>query len=331
MSTSPRVNYRDAGDDVVDLLRALHLRQVNLAAQRDDIQAAFEVARAVPNAVRTLTLENPVNPGDGGLADPTAEIRSGIRPLRSRCAGRNPTPRSLIPTSGPWCYETIGRTTARHRALNVDVIGRPERVYLDGPHSIEAIANAIGDRGALSLLAAGIANPPPDLVAQLAATFDYGWVLPDYPLATFLSRECSFGNQNLSPARALSDKTNPAFASLDDGVMQWECAAWPVGRGPAKMFDDFVSDVPALIVQGELAYWATPQGTAHLQSGLSNSHLLMFSTLGSGTGGSGLLADGVPPCLNDLRRAFLSHPTERLDTKDCALASPGIDFVTPTP
>jgi hypothetical protein len=210
----------------------------------------------------------------------------------------------------------------------VDVLGRPERVYLDGPHSIEAIANAVSDRSALSLLAAGITNPPPDLVAQLAATFDYGWIVPDYPLATFLSRECSFGNQNLSPARALSDKTNPAFAGFDDRVMDWECAAWPVGPGPATLFDDFVSDVPTLIVQGDLAWWATPQGTAHLQSGLSNSQLLTFPTLGGGSGGSGLLADGVPQCLNDLRRSFLSDPTHRLDTKDCALQSPPIEFVT---
>jgi len=325
-----RYNYVDAGDDVVDLMRALHLRQVNLVAQRDDIQAAFEVARAVPNAVRTLTLENPVNPGDGGLADPTAEIGRAFDHYQALCRAQPDCAKS---------YPDLGATVLRNdraydrapRVLNVEVIGRPARVYLDGPHSIEAIANAIGDRGALGLLAAGIANPPPELVAQLAATLDYGWVLPDYPLATFLSRECSFGNQNLSPARALSDKTNPAFAGFDDRVMDWECAAWPVGPGPAQMFDDFVSDVPTLIVQGDLAYWATPQGTAHLQSGLSNSQLLMFPTLGGGTGGNGLLADGVPPCLNDLRRAFLSHPTQRLDTKDCAEASPHIDFVTPTP
>jgi hypothetical protein len=97
------------------------------------------------------------------------------------------------------------------------------------------------------------------------------------------------------------------------------------------MFDDFVSDVPTLIVQGDLAWWATPQGTAHLQSGLPNSHLLMFSTLGGGTGGSGLLADGVPQCLNDLRRAFLTDPTQRLDTDGCARNSPHVDFVTTTP
>jgi len=94
------------------------------------------------------------------------------------------------------------------------------------------------------------------------------------------------------------------------------------------MFDDFVSDVPTLIVQGELAWWATPQGPAHLQSGLSNSHLLMFSTLGGGTGGSGLLADGVPQCLNELRRAFLSNPTQRLEINGCTRQSPRIEFVT---
>jgi pimeloyl-ACP methyl ester carboxylesterase len=322
-----RYNYVDAGDDVVDLIRALHLRQVNLVAQRDDIQAAFEVARVAPNSVRTLTLENPVNPGDGGLSDPTAELSRAFDHYVALCRAQPNCAQS---------YPDLGATVLRNdraydrapRVLRVDVVGHPERVYLDGPHSIEAIANAVSDRSALTLLAAGIAKPPPVIVAQLAAALDYGWVLPDYPLATFLSRECSFGNQNLSPARKLSDTTNPAFAGFDDGVMQWECAAWPVGPGPAKMFDDFVSDVPTLIVQGELAWWATPQGTAHLQSGLSNSQLLTFPTLGGGSGGSGLLADGVPPCLNDLRRAFLSDPTQHLDTNGCASQSPRIEFVT---
>jgi pimeloyl-ACP methyl ester carboxylesterase len=323
-------NYVDAGDDVVDLIRALHLRQVNLVAQRDDIQAAFEVARAAPNAVRTLTLENPVSPGDGGLSDPTAELSRAFDRYVALCRTQ-PDCRRSYPDLGARVLRNDQAYDRAPRVRVVDVIGRSVRVYLDSPHSIEAIANALSDRSALGLLAAGIANPPPDIVAQLSATLDYGWVLPDYPLATFLSRECSFGNHNLSPARTLSDRTNPAFAGFDDGVMQWQCAAWPVGPGPDKMFDDFVSDVPTLIVQGDLAWWATPQGTAHLQSGLPDSHLLMFSTLGGGTGGAGLLADGVPQCLNDLRRAFLTDPVQRLDTDGCARTSPHVDFVTTTP
>jgi hypothetical protein len=86
--------------------------------------------------------------------------------------------------------------------------------------------------------------------------------------------------------------------------------------------------VPTLIVQGGLAFVATPEGTAHLQSGLSNSTLLMFPTLGNGTGGSGLLADGVPPCLNALRRTFLKDPSEQLNGAACASQSPPIDFIT---
>jgi len=322
-----RYNYVDAGDDVVDLVRALHLRHVNLVAQRDDIEAAFEVVRAAPNAVRTLTLENPVSPGDGGPSDPTAELSQAFDRYVGLCRAQADCARS---------YPDLAATVLRNdqaydrapRVVVVDAIGRPVRVYLDGPHSIEAIANALSDRSALGLLAAGIANPPRDIVAQLAATFDYGWILPDYPLATFLSRECSFGNRNLSPARTLSDRTNPAFAGFDDGVLQWQCAAWPVGPGPDQMFGDFVSDVPTLIVQGGLAWWTTPQGTAHLQSGLPNSHLLLFPTLGGGTGGGGLLADGVPQCLNELRRAFLSDATQPLDTDGCARQSPPVQFVT---
>jgi hypothetical protein len=142
-----------------------------------------------------------------------------------------------------------------------------------------------------------------------------------------LSTTCSYDTYTLSEARDLSKQTRPELAGADDGTLQWECAAWPVPKGPEALFSDFVSAVPTLIVQGDLASESTPDGTAHLQSGLSNSTLLLFPTLGSGTGGSGLLSDGVPPCLNNRRRAFLADPARGVDAAGCVSQSPPIDFV----
>jgi len=45
--------------------------------------------------------------------------------------------------------------------------------------------------------------------------------------------------------------------------------------------------------------------------------------------GDGLLVDG-PPCLSDLRREFLAHPTAKLDAAGCAKKSPPIEFVAPS-
>ena len=141
---------------------------------------------------------------------------------------------------------------------------------------------------------------------------------PALSVATALSTSCSYDKYTLSQGRDLSKQTRPELAGIDDGTLKWECNAWPVPRTPDALFTDFVSAVPTLIVQGDLAC-----GSRHhrerriLQSGLSNSTLLLFPTLGTGTGGSGLLADGVPPCLNDLRRVFLDDPSQHLNGAAC--------------
>jgi pimeloyl-ACP methyl ester carboxylesterase len=322
-----RYTYIDAGDDVVDLMRALHFDHANLAAQRSDIQAAFEVARVAPSAVRSLTLENPIAPEFGGHADPVGELARAFDRYITLCHAD-----AKCAAAYPDLAATVGNNGREYdlnpRTVTVTAIGRQVHVRLDAEHTIGAIANALSDRAAVGLLAAGITTPPRDLTAGLIAAYNFPWVLPHYPVATALSTSCSYDKYTLSQGRDLSRQTRPELAGIDDGTLKWECNAWPVPRAPDALFTDFVSAVPTLIVQGDLAFVATPQGTDHLQSGLSNSTLLLFPTLGTGTGGSGLLADGVPPCLNDLRRAFLNDPSQHLNGAACTRQSPPIDFIT---
>jgi class 3 adenylate cyclase len=322
-----RYTYVDAGDDVVDLMRALHFDHVNLAAEGNDIQAAFEVARVAPGAVRSLTLENPVDPGFGGYADPVGELARAFDRYVALCHAD-----AKCAAAYPDLAATVRRNDRGYdrnpRTVTVSVFGRRIRVRLDAEHSIGAIANALADRAAVGLLAAGITTPPRDLTAGLTAAFDFPWVLPHYPVATALSTSCSYDKYTLSQGRDLSKQTRPELGGIDDGTLKWECNAWPAPRAPDALFTEFVSAVPTLIVQGDLAWASTPQGTAQLQSALSHSTLLLFPTLGTGTGGSGLLADGVPQCLNDLRRAFLTDPSQHLNGAACTSKSPPIDFIT---
>ena len=116
------------------------------------------------------------------------------------------------------------------------------------------------------------------------------------------------------------------LAGVDDGSLQWECAAWSVPTVSDSAFASVASDVPTLIVEGALNPLASHQWILTLQGGLTRASTLTFPTLGNA-----LLKVGIPPCLNELRRTFLADPTKHLDTKSCALRSPPINFATSAP
>jgi hypothetical protein len=202
--------------------------------------------------------------------------------------------------------------------------GPPHPVLLDGDRTGKAVANALGDTRNEGLIAAGLANPPVDLVAALAADYDYYFVSPRYPWARTLSAWCSYDLHTISAGVAFSSRTRPELAGVDDGSLQWECAAWPVKQVSAEAFASFATDIPTLIVDGELNPFTSRQWASTLQGGMKNAATLVFPTLGSR-----LLLWG-PPCINDLRRLFLADPTKHLNTNACVRQSPPVDFVMTT-
>jgi hypothetical protein len=94
------------------------------------------------------------------------------------------------------------------------------------------------------------------------------------------------------------------------------------------MFSPLASDVPTLIVEGGLDLYSSPDDVATIRSGLPNSSAILFKSLGGN-----LLDDGVPPCLNDIRRAFLANPAAPLATATaaCSAQSPPVGFVVDAP
>jgi hypothetical protein len=210
--------------------------------------------------------------------------------------------------------------------VTINPNGLPLRVRLDGDQTARALANALANSPGYILAAANapLSESVAQAVAEQASVASYFWTRPLFPLAVFLSTRCSYTLSNPNPGKGLSSQTRPEFSGVDyDNFLQWDCAGWPVRTGPDPLFSPPVSSVPTLIVEGALAWWDTPQGTAALQVGMPNSNLLLFPTLGAGP-----LSGGVPPCLNDVRRAFLKDPTKHLDTTACARQSPAVDFIT---
>ena len=93
-------------------------------------------------------------------------------------------------------------------------------------------------------------------------------------------------------------------------------------KAPDETFVDIASSVPTLITEGLLQPFRSPDFTATLVSGLPNASVVTFPTLGAA-----ILREGVPSCLNDLRRRFLENPQRHLDISECEADSPAINFV----
>jgi class 3 adenylate cyclase len=319
--------FDDDAGDVIDLLRALHLRRANLSAADMWSPIALAVLRDAPRVVRTLTLENPIAPGQSWATDPTSllasvlDYYSALCRATVKCASAYPDLTALYRSD--WKQLTAHPQTV----VAADPDGQQRAYLVNGDSLARALAVTIGLPGNARLVAAAIAATPLNIIAAYGLGFDQHLYQRDYPSAVILSTYCSYDLYTLGlGAAGLSARTRPELSGVYDNSFSTACASWPVPKAPARVFDSVASAVPTLIVDGELYPFTSTRWTSSLQGGFPNAHTMVFATLGTS-----LLNEGAPPCLNDLRRQFLADPTARIDTDACTRQSPPIDFEVPTP
>jgi class 3 adenylate cyclase/pimeloyl-ACP methyl ester carboxylesterase len=320
-----RYTAEDAGNDVVDLIRALHVPRVNLVAANEKTPVALAVARDHPELVRTLTLLNPY-PIVEGLADPTAQLAGAFDRYVALC---NADPRCVhaYPNLARMARQDWAEFNAHPQLINaVDLnTGRRHAILLNGDRLDNALAATIGTENG-PRIAAGIANPPIGLTADLALTESVIFYEHNFAWASFLGNACSHDLFTLSPGTPVSSRIRPELAGLDDGFIQWACAAWSVPKAPNSTFQNVASPTPTLLIVTPLFPLSSPDVAATLAAALPDASLLTLPTLGfDALQGSNL------PCLNQLRRNLLADPKQHLDTTACAKQSPPIDFITSTP
>jgi hypothetical protein len=320
-------NVITAGDDMVDLIRALHLQHVNLVSGYTATIAALEVVRQVPNVVRTLTLQEPVAPGSSSAADPTAELAGAFNSYVALCDADVACKASFpdLPGAAKHAFDVYGATPRMVRGD--DGQGHVHDVLIDGARADQALAAGLSNRMSYALLAAGIAAPnrsgvvdqltADEVVASNAPILD-----PLNPWGGVLSNQCSYDRYTISSAHELSSRTLPIFSGVDDGFLTWACRAWPVKKLPARAFDNPSSTVPTLILNPGFGGGFNPSWIDDFRAGLPNATVAVFPT-----SDISVLRDNVPACIGDLRRAFLADPRRTLVVAPCERQSPKIRFV----
>ncbi len=320
-------NVIASGDDVVDLIRALHLDHVNLVSGYIASISALEVARQLPDAVRTMTLQEPVSPGASASSDPTAELAAAYESYVALC-NANATCKGSFPDLAGAAKRVYDTYQASPRIVQADDgDGHKHAVLLDGARADQAMFAALNNRKVFPLFASGVAakdrsGTVDQLTAGQVAAYNADIIDPKTPWGAFLSGECAYDAHTISSGRTLSSRTLPQFSGLDTDFLTWACKAWPVREAPQTAFDDPSSSVPTLILNPGFGPGIDASWIDDFRAGLPNATVATFPTIDAG-----VLSDNVPACIGSLRHAFMTDPTSRLNVGTCEQASPPVHFV----
>ena len=323
----------DQADDVVDLIRALHLRQANLQAVWDGARVAFAVARDAPELVRSMFLVDPEIPRSSFMADPVSSLGAAFDRYVALCEA-DPRCHAAYPNLAQAFRDDVARQAAHPQTvIPTDVVSGSLRVavaqppvFVDGNRLAQGLAAALtSSMRNMPLVPAGIAHPNATLSASLALAQNFPLVLRDFAWGGFLSRTCSYEIHTRSVGAVVAATTRPEFAGYDDPAFRWTCAAWQVPEVQHAAFAPVSSETPTLVVEQQLDPRWQPDTAVQLRAGLKNLSVLSFPTLPGGA-----LPGDFPTCYNDLRRQFVSDPGRTLDTQGCGRRSPRISFVVPT-
>jgi len=312
-------NYTEIAADLADLRVALGIDEWDLYGLSNGGRVALEVARRHPEGIRSLVLDA-ASPPQGNLpgelwphAQRAFDALFDACAADAACAGR---------------FGDLGSTYAslleQLRAAPVDVAvpspdGAPITVRFTDELGVNALRNALYETALIPLLpfyidelAHGRAF---DQVAQLVV--ERSAPGGDFSAGMALSVNCQEEVAFLPPGFFEQQATQyPLLApaiSLDRNVH--DCELWDVGQADASIDEPVTSDIPALVLVGELDPVHPRSSAESIASGLSRSTLVELPGLGHGT-------INVHACPTSLVAPFLDDPTAPVDTGCVAELAP---------
>ena len=299
------LNAVQAAHDIEWLRRALGAEKVNLFGGSYGTRIAAEVLRRHGTSIRSVVFLSPVPPGVPHLGD-DADVAVEVYPTLFRRCEELPSCQVAFPNLAADYDSVINRIRRKPLRVRLPISDRlPDGVLTLTEKTLqEALAGLLTSRE--------VSGGAPMLLHTLAVR-GLEPVLPMAPhLLQLLSDDDAFG-------------TNLAFHCNDSPVelekVSWlrtRCPPW-VGEGYGdRTFDGVHSDVPALIMVGELDPRTPPRYARHLAAGLTRSQLVEVPWHSH---------DLQHPCLSRIQRDFFDRPGVRPSTT-CLDSLPPIRFAT---
>jgi class 3 adenylate cyclase len=317
-------NDATAARDVLDLMSALKIERADFTAFGETDAEVLEVMRRAPGAVRSITLENPAPPGSTHFSAPVTDLSGAFGRFAHLCS-RDPDCRRVTPDlQAAWrsAHDALDRTPPTLTVANpLGDDHPPVPVLVDGLRAADALAAALSDATTYAILPSAIASPKSSNVVASAALSGGDGLASDAPWGAQASYYCAYPvHTQDADAVDLTERSLPQYVRGHDRNWRAWCKAWPVDDVSSRLSEPVVSAVPALLFRGDLAPEGNPAWIPAIARGLAHAQTAVFPTLGSG-----ILATG-PPCLSQLRRAFLANPLRHLPTAACVRQSPPVDI-----
>jgi pimeloyl-ACP methyl ester carboxylesterase len=313
-----------AMDDLDDVREFLGYDQINLYGGSYGTRAALVYLRQHGEHVRSVILDG-VAPTDMRLPLFTArDAQLALDNALSDCEAEAP------------CSRRFPGLAGRIRNLIASLEQRPRRVRIVHPRTGIAEDATVDARLVASVLFSALYSPltssiVPALVDR-AEQDDFQGLFAlalagedaaeTMSLGMQLSVLCSEDASRVSAGELAKETSGSVFGSHLIGSQLDACSMWPKGEVHASYYEPVVSDVPVLVLSGEVDPVTPPSWGASVVKHLSRGqHIVLPST------GHGVVST---PCGNRLVNRFIEQAsTEGLDTHCVASVRRPPFFVTP--
>lgn len=275
--------------DVVDVIRALGYRSWNIIGVSYGTRLGLSVMRLKPEGLRAVVLDSPYPPEINGFDDKPALFFDQLDKLLADCAAE-PACKAAYP-------DLRARLVARLEAL----IHKP---------ALAEVSSRQGDRGGQARITTRLvmgdlrrAMYSHDALPRIPSALD---ALAKGDYATFFDRldgprhpghddrvpggfaagmqlsiqcqdEQGWGGKRRAPA---GDWPKAVFDAFQYPYDRSDCATWSVAAAPSALHDRVKSDIPALILAGDLDPVTPPSLGQSALKGLTNGRLIALHGLG---------------------------------------------------
>jgi pimeloyl-ACP methyl ester carboxylesterase len=313
-----------AMDDLDDVRGFLGFSRVNLYGGSYGTRAALVYVRQHPDRVRSIVLDG-VAPTDMRL--PLFAARDASRALGKLlddCEGE-PRCRAAYPSLRQQVTSLLTRldNAPAHVTLTHPRTGRPERVTVTARAVASAVLDALYSPATAAMLPLLLDRAVHDDFQGLLALALAGDQSENLSVGMQLSVLCSEDAGRIDPDDVTHATSSTLFGRHLIAGQMAACGVWPKGELPANYAEPVVSDVPALILSGDLDPVTPPSWGEAVTSHLRNGRHFVASGTGHGV--------VTTPCGARVIADFFEHGTaDGLDTRCLTEPARPPFFLTPS-